>query len=108
MEEYERGCESIRGEEERRTKGSQNNHELPKFPKSPNHHLLNVCLVKDPNHQSLNVGGGWLKSPTSIVMRAWGLSTSQEECKRLRLHKYLKLTDIQKSFLLSCPTFMQF
>jgi hypothetical protein len=46
-EEHKRGYESIRGEEERGSKGMLNN---SKFPKFPNLHFFIVYLIKDPNH----------------------------------------------------------
>jgi hypothetical protein len=92
MEEHEKGYESTRVEEEMGSNQWRNN---PKFPKSPNLHLFTIFLNKDPNHQSLNVEGGWWGSRPSLVLREWGLSTSQEECKRLHLHMNSNLMDIQ-------------
>jgi hypothetical protein len=50
---------STSGEGEMRHEGMTNNPKCPKFSKSPSFHISTIYLIKNPNHQSLNVFGGW-------------------------------------------------
>ena len=88
IKEHEKGHESTRGEEKRRSKWLTNNHKFTMPSKPFNLRIFTMCIVKIPNHQSLNVNGGWWGSLLFLVMRVWGFSTNIEECERHHLLRY--------------------